>query len=119
MNPEIVMAIVAGAGWLAVLFAYWWIGILIKKNEKQRRRIEELETAPKPKQLKPSRIRIYVPAVQGSPVSHIVYGTRLQYPDGKLMVVDEDDKLCALFGPGWIAAIVEQEPKTPKPEETK
>ena len=90
---------------------------LKRKNEAQR---QLLEAPPVPKKpLKPSRIRIYVPAVQGTPVSHVVYGTRLQYPDEKLLVLDDDDKLSAAFGPGWIAAIVEQEPqnaKTPVPK---
>jgi hypothetical protein len=113
MNRETVLAIVGILGWLAFVFMFWRNGVLAKKNEAQRQLLEAPQVPKKPE--KPSRIRVYVPAVPGAPVSHVVYGLRVQQPDGRLIVVDEEDKIAAVFGPGWIAAIVEQDPVTPAP----
>jgi hypothetical protein len=116
MNAHQIELGLAIALFLACVAIIWQNGIIVrlhKKNEAQRQLIEAQPAKPEPPH-KPSRIRVYVPGT--TPASHVVYGSRLQYGDnGRLAVVDEEDKLAASFGPGWIAAIVEQEPKTTEP----
>jgi hypothetical protein len=118
MNPSEIFLTVAlslmSCGVLYLAFANAW---LRQKNEAQRQLLETPAPA-KPKRIPPSRI---VVRLKGAP-NEIVYGWKFCYPEGRLVITDDNDLVAAAFGPGkWISAVVVGEPqeaKTPAPKPT-